>query len=63
LTLPYVSGLLARYPDLTELGPDEIDDSPWADGPMSGNARGPLLHQHGHKRSGIRLLRAEERRL
>ena len=39
-----MSGLLARYPDLTELGPDEIDDSPWADGPMSGNARGPLIY-------------------
>jgi hypothetical protein len=39
----YVGALLARYPDLTELDDDVVDDSPWADGPLIGNARGPFL--------------------
>ncbi|HEV2736972.1 MAG TPA: hypothetical protein VGU66_00180 [Candidatus Elarobacter sp.] len=40
----YVSALLARYPDLTELDDDSVDDSPWADGPLIGNARGPFIY-------------------
>jgi hypothetical protein len=40
----YVNTLLARYPDLTELDDDAVDDSPWADGPMIGNARGPIIY-------------------
>jgi hypothetical protein len=30
----YVGTLLVRYPDLTELDDDAVDDSPWADGPL-----------------------------
>ena len=40
----YVSALLDRYPDLTELDDDAVDDSPWADGPMIGNASGPIIY-------------------
>jgi hypothetical protein len=40
----YVGALLARYPDLTELDDDVVDDSPWADGPMINNARGPFIY-------------------
>jgi hypothetical protein len=40
----YVSALLARYPDLTELDNDVVDDSPWADGPMINNAIGPFIY-------------------
>lgn len=35
----FVSTLLARYPDLTE---DE--DTPWADGPLIGNASGGFIN-------------------
>lgn len=31
----YVAALLERWPDITE---DEGEDSPWADGPLIGNA-------------------------
>ena len=41
--LAYVTALLARYTDLTELDDDEVDDSPWSDGPLINNARGPLI--------------------
>ena len=40
----YVGILLARYPDLTDLDDETVDDSPWADGPLIGNASGPLLY-------------------
>jgi hypothetical protein len=40
----YVGALLARYPDLTELDDDVVDDSPWSDGPMINNARGPFIY-------------------
>lgn len=40
----YVDTLLSRYPDLTDLDDDVVDDSPWADGPLIGNARGPFLY-------------------
>jgi hypothetical protein len=33
----YVESLLARWPD-------EDDNSPWSDGPLVGNARGPLFY-------------------
>lgn len=37
----YVEALLARYPDLTtEAG----EESPWSDGPLINDARGPLLY-------------------
>jgi hypothetical protein len=40
----YVRRLLARYPDLTELDDDAVDDSPWADGPMINDASGPFIY-------------------
>ena len=40
----YVTALLARYPDLTELDDDAVDDSPWSDGPLIGNASGPFIY-------------------
>ncbi len=41
----YVSALLERYPDLTELDDeDATDDSPWSDGPLIDNASGPFLY-------------------
>jgi hypothetical protein len=39
----YVSALLDRYPDLTELNDDAIEDSPWADGPLIQNASGQFF--------------------
>lgn len=36
----YVEEMLARWPDITE---DDGEDSPWGDGPLIGNASGPLL--------------------
>jgi len=36
----YVDDLVTRWPDITtEAG----DDSPWADGPLVGNASGPMI--------------------
>ncbi len=35
----YVHALLERWPDL-----DEDDDSPWSDGPLINNARGPIVY-------------------
>ena len=40
----YVRALLERYPDLDELDDDAVDDSPWADSPLIGNARGPFIY-------------------
>ena len=40
----FVQALLAEYPDLTELDDDQVDESPWADGPLIGDASGPLLY-------------------
>ncbi|WP_127480686.1 hypothetical protein [Nocardioides pantholopis] len=37
----YVDALLARWPDITE---DAGEDSPWADGPLIGNASGSSIH-------------------
>lgn len=37
----YVAALLERWPDITT---DEGEDSPWADGPIIGNATGPLCY-------------------
>jgi hypothetical protein len=36
----YVEELLERWPDIIE---DGSEDSPWADGPLIGNASGPLF--------------------
>ena len=40
----FVDRLLARHPDLTELDDDEVDDCPWADGPLLGNASGSFIY-------------------
>ena len=40
----FVDALLARHRDLTELDDDEVDDSPWADGPLIGNASGGFIY-------------------
>jgi hypothetical protein len=40
----YVAALLGRYPDLTELDDASVDESPWSDGPLIGNAAGPFLY-------------------
>ncbi|MFC8596812.1 hypothetical protein [Isoptericola sp. NPDC057191] len=37
----YVDDLLARWPDITE---GEENDSPWADGPLLGNAWGDAIY-------------------
>ncbi|MET8528547.1 hypothetical protein [Micromonospora sp. NPDC005172] len=37
----YVHTLLERWIDMTE---DEEDASPWSDGPMIGNASGPIIY-------------------
>lgn len=40
----YVGALLDRYPDVTELDDDVVDDSPWADGPLINDAIGPFMY-------------------
>jgi hypothetical protein len=40
----FVEALLARYPDLDTLSDDDVDDSPWADSPLLGNASGPFVY-------------------
>ena len=47
----YVSSLLSRWPDIAD---DNVDDSPWADGPLINNATGPILY------FTMRLGRADE---
>lgn len=37
----YVDALLARWPDL-DVGAE--NDSPWSDGPLIGNAAGPVIY-------------------
>ena len=37
----FVAALLARWPDITD---DRGEDSPWADGPMIGNAFGNAIY-------------------
>ena len=37
----YVESLLGRWPDITE---DDGEDSPWADGPLIGNAFGDAIY-------------------
>lgn len=40
----YARALLDRYPDITDLDDDAVDDSPWADGPLINNATGPFMY-------------------
>lgn len=42
--LAYIEDLTKRYADLTELDDHHIDDSPWAVGPLTGNAMGPFVY-------------------
>jgi hypothetical protein len=39
-----VNALLARYPDTTDRPDDEVDTTPWADGPLIDNAIGDFLY-------------------
>jgi hypothetical protein len=39
----FVAALLERYPDLSELDDDAIEDSPWTDGPLIYNASGRFM--------------------
>ena len=40
----FVEALLATFPDLDTLDDDAMDDSPWADSPLLGNASGPFIY-------------------
>ena len=40
----FVDALRRRHPDLTELDDDSVDASPWADGPLLGNASGAFIY-------------------
>jgi hypothetical protein len=40
----FVEALLAEFPDLDVLADDDVDDSPWADSPLLGNASGPFIY-------------------
>ena len=40
----FVETLTATFPDLDALRDDEVDDSPWADSPLLGNASGPFIY-------------------
>lgn len=42
--LAYIEDLTKRYPDLTDLDDDHVDDSVWADGPLTGNVMGPFFY-------------------
>ena len=42
--LAYIEELTSRYPDLTELPDEDVDESPWADGPLVNNATGPFYY-------------------
>jgi hypothetical protein len=50
----FVRTLTTTYPDLSELPSDRLDESPWADGPLLGNASGPFFY------FGISFSRVEE---
>ena len=38
LYVDFINDLTLKYPDITELSDDEVDDSPWSDGPLINNA-------------------------
>lgn len=40
----FVHALTSRYPDLTDVPEELVDDSPWADGPLVGSVIGGLLY-------------------
>jgi len=40
----FVADLNARWPDLDDLDEESVDDSPWADSPLIGNAGGPFIY-------------------
>jgi hypothetical protein len=42
--LAFIREITGRYPDLMDLPEHEIDDGVWSDGPLTGNASGPLLY-------------------
>jgi hypothetical protein len=50
----FIAAITAKYPDLTDLPDDQVDDGVWSDGPLIGNASGPYFY------FGIVWSRAEE---
>lgn len=42
--LAFLDEIMARYPDLTNLSDEDVDDGVWSDGPLVNNAQGPLLY-------------------
>lgn len=42
--LKFVDALLARYPDLTEVDPDDDNATIWSDGPLQGNIIGNFIN-------------------
>ncbi len=42
--LAYLAKATARFPDLTDLTDDQVDDGVWSDGPLLGNVSGPIFH-------------------
>jgi hypothetical protein len=40
----YVKAITARYPCMTELPEERVDESPWSDGPIIENASGPIFY-------------------
>ncbi len=42
--LAFLAELTKRYPDLTELDDEDVDDGVWSDAPLVNNASGPLLY-------------------
>ena len=40
----FIAALTERYPDITELPDDEVDDGVWSDGPLVDNASGPIFY-------------------
>lgn len=42
--LAFIGEITARYPGLTDLDDDHIDDGVWSDGPLTDDASGPILY-------------------
>jgi hypothetical protein len=50
----FVAAVTAKYPDLTDMPDDRVEDGVWADSPLMNNASGPYFY------FCIRWSRAEE---
>jgi hypothetical protein len=40
----FIAAITAKYPDLTDLPADQVDDGVWSDGPLINNASGPYFY-------------------